>query len=420
MGHPTVEARNTETDAREEGYFLKTKTEAKPNPQEPPSSKTGTGKEGPGLLLIGIWVLLAGFAAPLLLIHMIKSPPPGEHLHIFGVSYDQMLFVFFLSSALMVYTSLFFLRVKPLTLLFSFILSLLSCFPFVVGLRNNLTLQQVILDIPFFSNWPFFVKPAYLLIECLIPLGIVIYLCLQIVRLLSKRPHGYAYLGVALYLSVAAFLGLSGLSQAQQPNLWTALAYMRGNLAEMDRAPVAGAPPSLPSPRESVNPLMASQARLPVPPGQMTPHVGSGDSGTGKAPAAPVSPAEPGEIKVVSKELRLLSEKVEGLMVQLGELKALLTARPEKGEEKVPVAATPEKRGEELSEEKRAILGLREELRILSDKVDHISGVFTLMGRVLAEQQGNMKKEGIGAGPDRSHAGKKKELEENTEKHQAR
>ena len=130
--------------------------------EELPSPEIGTEKAGHKLLLRGIWLLLAGFATPLLLIHLIKSPPPKEHLLIFGISYYQMLFVFFLSSALMVFTSLFFVKARPLTLLFFFILSLLSCFPFVVGLRNNLTLQQVILDIPFFSKWPFFFKPAYM------------------------------------------------------------------------------------------------------------------------------------------------------------------------------------------------------------------------------------------------------------------
>ncbi|MCJ7593801.1 MAG: hypothetical protein MUO52_03385 [Desulfobacterales bacterium] len=391
-------------------YFL----EGKPETEESPSPKIGTEKGGRKLLLMGIWLLLAGFAAPLLLIHLIKSPPLEEHLLISGISYYQMLFVFFLSSALMVYTSLFFVKAKPLTILFFFLLSLLSCFPFVVGLRNDLTLHQVILDIPFFSKWPFFFRPAYILIEFLIPLGIVIYLCLQMMSLFSKRPHHYAFLGFAIYLSVAAFLGISGLSQARQPNIGTALAYLRENQAEKENVSMMGGQsPDLPHPGQSAPPPTGNQLRLSVPSLQMTPDLGSGDSGTGKATEASVLPAEAGEIKTVSKELRLLSEKVDRLMAQLGEMKTLFMARQENGEGKGPVAVTQEKEIEEPSEDKRAIIELRKELRILSDRVDHISDAFGQMGRVLAEQKGSLKKEGFGTGVDRSSAEKEKELKDN-------
>lgn len=393
-----------------EKYFSDAKIAGKLETEELPSSKTGTAKGDHKLLLTLMWLLLAGSAAPLLLIHLISSPPPGEHLLIFGISYHQVLFAFFLGAALLFYVSLFFLKARPLTLFFFFILTLLSCFPFVVGLKNNLTLHQVILDISFFSRWPFFVRPAYLLIEFLIPLGILIYLSLQIISLFSRKPRGYAFLAVAIYLSVAAFLGISGLSQARQPNIGTALAYIRGNLAEKETVPViGGSPPNLPLARELGNPPAANQARSPAPSAQMTPGVRSEDSGTGKTPVGTVLPVELGEIKTVSRELRFLSGKVEGLMVQLNEMKALFTARQESGEETSSLAPTQEKGGEEPSEEKRAILELRKELRLLSDKVDHIAEAFTQMGRVLAEQQGNMKKEGIGVGVERSGTEKRKE-----------
>ena len=154
---------------------------------------------------------------------------------------------------------------------------------------------------------------------------------------------------------------------------------------------IGGVPPNLPLAREL----------------GMTPGIRSEDSGTGKAPGATVLPAELGEIKTVSRELRFLSGKVEGLMVQLNEMKALFMARQENGEEKGTVAVTQERGGEEPSEEKRAILELRKELRILSDKVDHIAGAFSQMGRVLAEV-------------DRSSAEKKKDLKDNVEQPPAR
>jgi hypothetical protein len=332
-----------------------------------------------------------------------------------------MLFVFFLSSALMGYISLFFLKARPLTLLFFFILSLLSCFPFVVGLRNNLTLQQVILDIPFFSKWPFFVKPAYMLIEFLIPLGIVVYLSLQIMRMFSRRPHGYAFLGAAIYLSVAAFLGISGLSQAQQPNIGTALAYIGGTRAEKETVPtVGGQSPNLPLARELGNPSAANQGRLPVPSVLMTPDAGSGDSGTVKAPGATVLPGEPGEIKTVSKELRLLSGKVEGLMVQLSEIKALFMARQENGEEKGPGAVTHETKSDDPSGEKREILELRKEMGLLSEKVDKITSAFDQMARVLGERKERLIKEERAPEAGKSSSEKKKDLKDNGEKSQTR
>ncbi len=173
-------------------------------------------------------VLLFGLALPLLLIYFVKSPQPQQHLIIFGVSYYKLIFIFLLSSAAMVYVSVFFFGSNPIAIFSIFILSLFCSFPIIVGLKNNLTLEQAISEIPFFSGWPFFLKPGYILIEFLIPAGILIYLFLQIKRIFSKKPHGYVFLCAALYLSIAVFLGFASLNQAGQLHIWTALAGQRG------------------------------------------------------------------------------------------------------------------------------------------------------------------------------------------------
>ncbi|MFH1491358.1 MAG: hypothetical protein ABII06_20820, partial [Pseudomonadota bacterium] len=62
----------------------------------------------------------------------------------------------------------------------------------------------------------------------------------------------------------------------------------------------------------------------------------------------------------------------------------------------------------------REILELRKELRILSDKVDHITGAFSQMSRLMAGQQANMNRDGTGV--DGSGAEKKTGAKDDVEK----
>jgi hypothetical protein len=54
-------------------------------------------------------------------------------------------------------------------------------------------------------------------------MGILIFFFLQLKSIFSRKPHGYTFLGAAFYLAAAAFIGFSGLLQAGQPNIMTAL-----------------------------------------------------------------------------------------------------------------------------------------------------------------------------------------------------
>lgn len=186
-------------------------------------------KGGQKLLLFVTCLSLAGLAAPSVLIYLFKSPQPEQHMLVFGVSYYKFLFIFFLGASLITYCAVFFLMSNSLMILMVFLLSLFCCFPLVLGLHNNLTLTQAIIDIPYFSSWPFFLNPAYILIEFLIPAGIIIYLILQLKNIFSRKQHTYAFFCAALYLGVAAFLGFSALTQAGQPNIVSLFEWGKGN-----------------------------------------------------------------------------------------------------------------------------------------------------------------------------------------------
>ncbi|MBF0227561.1 MAG: hypothetical protein HQK76_19110 [Desulfobacterales bacterium] len=162
-------------------------------------------------LFIFTCFLLLGIGLPILIIYLIKIPETNE--------YSKIIFIFFVSSAIVSYSSIFFLKQNILVISVVFIISLFCCFPFIVGLKNNLTLQDLITAFPIFENWPFFLKPHYILIEFLIPAGILVYLFLQIKNIFSKKPNNYTFLLFSVYLGIAAFLGLSTLAQANQPNI---------------------------------------------------------------------------------------------------------------------------------------------------------------------------------------------------------
>lgn len=220
-----------------------------PIKKQPFFQKKSLERGGQKLLFFVVCLLLAGLAVPSVLIYLFKAPQPEQHLLIFGVSYYKLLFIFFLGASLIAYASVFFLKAKLPTILLVFLLSLFCCFPLVVGLQKNLTLTQAIIEIPFFSNWPFFLHPAYILIEFLIPAGIVIYLLLQIKSIFSRKQHTYAFFCAASYLGIAAFLGFSTLTQAGQPNIADLFRRVQGNTEQLfpgsDEAPVRTSIPVL-------------------------------------------------------------------------------------------------------------------------------------------------------------------------------
>ncbi|MBF0396211.1 MAG: hypothetical protein HQK78_05530 [Desulfobacterales bacterium] len=163
------------------------------------------------------------FAIPIIIAFLIKSPNLNEDMIILGISYQKILIIFLLTAILIAYISAFFLKISTIPILLIFILCLFCSFPLIVSLKNNFTLQQAITDIPFFENWPFFLKPSYILIEFLIPISIIICLLLQTKAFLSKNRNTYAFFFAAAYLSVAAFVGFFTLIKSNEPNIASTL-----------------------------------------------------------------------------------------------------------------------------------------------------------------------------------------------------
>ncbi len=225
----------------EEKYFKKRSIHEKVYDQ-PGSLKNLNNIESTGnsLMFAFSTILLMGMGLPVVLVFYFNSPPLDQHFFVMGVSYFKILFIFFITSAVMVYTSLFFLKSRQFTIISVFLLSLFCCFPFIAGIRNDLTVMEAILDLKLFFNWPFFLKPAYLFFQLLLPFGILIYIFLQVKNITGKEKHSYAYICIAFYLGIAAFIGFALLNRTGQPNIISYIAPRVGNMGLFDTNNTAG------------------------------------------------------------------------------------------------------------------------------------------------------------------------------------
>ena len=352
----------------EEGYFLEGHRADETPEMDSSMHRNDIRKGGRKVLFWGITLLLAGFALPLLLVFLIKSPQPDEYLLIFGSSYYNLLFIFFLSSAVLIHTSLFLLRAKPLVVIVFFVLSVFCCLPFIVGLKKNLTLNEVILGIPFFSDWPFFLNPAYVLIEFLIPLGVVIYLFLQMKNIFSEKTRNYAFLCVAIFLSVAAILGLFGLNEAKLPNIGVALAQVKDYFS--NRLPdTRFGEKTFRNPVSEVDDNSEIEKRVKLP---ILPFVKDADD------------LKRGEdVADASTNVEQLAEKVDRLEEQLREMKELFSVRQAARQERKAVALTQETETINSPEERSEIAEVQEKMRLLSEDVRAISNALKQMTLLL-------------------------------------
>ncbi len=175
-------------------------------------------------------LLLLGLGIPILLIYYIKSPPIDQLTPIMGISYSKLVYIYLVSTAIITYTSVLFLKAGPAIIFPVFAISLYCCFPFIMGLRNNLPLKEAIIDTPLLSHLPFFLKPAYLFFEFLIPAGVLTCLFLQMKNIFSKKVRSFAFLSFSCFLGTAAVLGSSILTQADIPNLGSIVKWSRHEL----------------------------------------------------------------------------------------------------------------------------------------------------------------------------------------------
>ena len=346
------------------------------------------GMVAPKRLFWVIWLFVAALAVPMPLVFWIKSPPPDQHVFILGISYYKAVFVFLLSAVLVVHTSLFFLGTRPVTILLSFVLSLFCCFPLIVGLRNNLTLPQAIMDIEFFESWPFFLKPAYILIEFLIPAGIVVYLFLQIKSIFSRKSHSYAFLGAAAYLAVAASLGFSALIQTEEPNIVTVLASKKAAPVEKDRASLfpEASPPVSSAGKEDVESFGPSAMPIHEVVDQVDEEraVSSAENVVASESSVPKKPA----MMELEQKVQSLSDKMDRVIAELDQMKTLILDRPESLKEKSSKQenqenpdATVQQKGiakpqptasNELPADPMTMDGLQQEMRLVAEKIDRI------------------------------------------------
>lgn len=340
-------------------------------PPEPSITPDGVENGGHPFFLIGICALIVGLAIPLVFFFFVKSPQPEEHILFFGFSYYRLLFVLFLTSGTMVYTSLFFLNLKPAAILFFFCLILFCCFPFIIGLKRDLTLSQVILGIPFLANWPIFLNPGYVLIEFLLPVGILIYLFLQVRKIFSRPPHHYTFLCVAVYLSVAAFLGISGLAQARQPTIGSAIV----KLIRVESAQTDGDTGFKKMPQDFPYPDQPDLTEAEV--------VGLSSLSVSAVSDEAVAdtPADAPAVDDIEEKFLRLSEKMDGLQSQLDALEKFLLSQ-QKGTLH-GAGAIEEKGGNTPRGDKETIGNIQEEMQRLSARLDLISSTFNKLALLL-------------------------------------
>lgn len=318
---------------------------------------------------------LLGFAVPLLVISLIKSPEALQNVAIGGVSYQQLVCAFLLSAAIIAYICMFFLKPGPLAILAFFAFSVFSCFPLIVGLRKNLTLPQTIMEIPFFQTWPFFLRPGYTLIEFLIPAAIIACLVLQIRSLLSRKPYRYTFLFVAFYLGIAAFFGFSALTQAGQPNIVHALSWIKET-------------------REKQPPLRRSEIQLPS----------ARDTGGPEGPTMNLPPVGASKAEIASgsetgvqfeRKVQILSDKVDRILEVLTQAESrpgvpsatVPAAKGEAGKDPSPKSRAALAGGGEPVTDKPAMEDLISRVQTLSEKVERILGTLTQMQAVLPGQE---------------------------------
>ena len=354
------------------------KLEAEPVMAPPPRTPVKLDVEtvGRGVLFLLTCMGLVAFGIPLLLLSVLKSPELLQNMVILGIPYQKLVFAFLLSAAITAYVCMFFLKMKPTAVLLFFSLFVFSCLPLMIGLRNNLTLQQVILEIPFFRNWPFFLRPGYILLEFLIPAAIFVCLGLQIQTMIGRKPYRFAFLFVGLYLGIAVFFGFSALTRAGQPNLVDIFARLKDG-------------------RQKRTVLQLSPAESP------------GGAPAMKIEPPPVEPAKP-EIASYSvagakmdRKLQLLSDKVDRVLEVLALEEERRSAHPTApratgagaGKEQNPgvhppqeTASAPETAGAELS----AADDPGAELRSVSGKLDRILEALNRVRAVLPAARENM------------------------------
>ena len=202
-------------------------------------------------------------ALPVLLFFLLQSPPPLERVTFWGISYYKLFFCFLIAAVSLTVSSILFFRTHLPLIAAIFISSLFCSIPLIVGIRYDLTVQQAILDIAFFADWPYFLHPFFIYVSLLLPAGILIYLTLQIQSIFSRKNHNYVFTGAAAFLATALFLGSYELTRAGTPNL---LSFLHSSKLQSSASQVSSSPEQVSQElnhEEKPGPLTGKQLEFP-------------------------------------------------------------------------------------------------------------------------------------------------------------
>ncbi|UCD86360.1 MAG: hypothetical protein JSV01_00835, partial [Desulfobacterales bacterium] len=218
----------------------------------------------------------------------------------------------------------------------------------------------------------------------------------------SKKRHGYAFLCAAAYLAIAASLGFSALIQAEEPNIVSALAREKGDHVQRDVAAVLPTTTLQDFSSGEDNTGSSRSSTLPVEEAPKHPGPESAVSKTRQSAATETPGSNETAMAELEQKMQLLTDRADRIIVELGQMRKLITEPRDKPQEK-KVNAVGQKK--EISESPapiatkkppanmKAIGELQHEVRQLSGKVDHILEALNQMANVLPERQENLQKD---------------------------
>ena len=247
--------------------------------------------------------------------------------------------------------------------------------PVLSLVENSTTLAEIVEGPSFMGTWPIYLRSGYLLVEVVLPLGILLLLVLQ-ARILfrSHQKIHFGYLYWALFLVLASLIGFDGLEAQNRP---VAVPFSRiANLGLPVSASISE-PVAPPSAAVSATDTTTVPAQ-PEEPSTQPPSAAVSATDTTTAPAQPEEPStqpisavtaektapetkalapepDPG-IKVNDQRIAVLEDKILLLEQEIGSLKDMVKSQKEltgsllntlrdrlKEEKPPPVLAEPEK-----------------------------------------------------------------------------
>jgi len=206
---------------------------------------------------------------------------------------------------------------------------------------GGMDLNSLLLGPPGMDSWPIFVRAGYVAVQVVLPLGLVLFLALQVRTLFNRRYRthwGFLYWALALVL--AGVIGLVGLDRNRQP-VFPPLAGLTARLAPIDQAEPGSAStaPTEIQP-EAASPEQPASVREPAPPAPSVPPAETPKESE-REPAGPTTAGQkekPGSAEVVTpsappppaeSEIVELKARIESLEDRIKELTERLATQDE-------------------------------------------------------------------------------------------